>query len=46
MAIKATASPMIKRSNGEKFAICVFAFAVRSVTKPTGNSIIDGGAEG
>ena len=33
-------SPMIKSSNGEKFAICVLALAVKFVTKSVGNSII------
>ena len=43
-AISARESPMIKSSNGEKFAIWVFAFATKSVVKSVGNSIIPGGA--
>lgn len=37
---------MIKSSNGEKFAICVFAFVINEAVKPTGNSIIYARVEG
>jgi len=39
-AISAKDSPIIKRSNGEKFEICSFAFAINDVVNPVGNSII------
>lgn len=45
-AISARPTPIIKRSNGEKFAICSFAFVTKSVVKFTGNSIIECGFEG
>jgi len=40
MLIKANNKPITKSKTGEKFAICVLAFAVKSVTKFNGNSII------
>lgn len=48
IAKRANNNPIINTNKGEKFAICVFAFVVRSVIKFNGNSIIirkpDGGA--
>jgi uncharacterized membrane protein len=40
MANSANKSPMIKSKRGAKFEICAFAFAVKSVTKFVGNSIM------
>ena len=45
-ATRARPSPIIKSSNGEKLLICVLALAIKSVTKSTGNSIINGRFEG
>lgn len=46
IARSASRRPRIMRSNGEKFAICVFAFATRSPTNPDGSSIIMLGPRG
>lgn len=45
-AINARPSPIINNKSGEKFAICVFAFAIKSVVKFTGSSIINKGVDG
>lgn len=46
MAKRASKSPITNKSNGEKFAIWVFAFASKFVTKSVGNSIMYKWGEG
>lgn len=46
MAKRANKSPIINRSNGEKLAICSFAFVVKFVMKSVGNSIMYKSADG